>query len=159
MLTISGQMKIAIRELEVTDELDLFIQLLKDLYLELGEEAESVAYIDNDFCENLIHEKRILVLVAHHEETVVGFLTLSVGHSFYAGGPYGLLDEMYVVPAYRSMNAGKMLLAAAIEKGKEQGWKRIDVTAPTEERWDRTQSFYTANGFRFTGKKYKYSIG
>lgn len=69
-----------------------------------------------------------------------------------------MIDEMYVLPEYRSQNAGGLLVEKAKEIGKERGWKRIDVTAPTEERWKRTVSFYEKCGFVFTGPKLKYQL-
>ena len=39
----------------------------------------------------------------------VGIATLTESQSIYAGGNYGLLDEMYVLPEFRSANIGKNL--------------------------------------------------
>ncbi len=82
-------------------------------------------------------------------------LTLSMAFAIYANGEYGVIDEMYVDPRYRSAGVGALLVQSAAEIGKRKGWNRIDVTAPESERWDRTRHFYEKLGFVFTGPKLK----
>jgi GNAT superfamily N-acetyltransferase len=67
---------------------------------------------------------------------------------------YGILDEMYVVPAFRSLNIGSIIVEKMRAIGKDKGWKRIDVTAPTENA-ERAVHFYQKCGFEFTGSKLK----
>ena len=62
---------------------------------------------------------------------------------------------MFVAPSYRSQGVGAALVRAAQQIAKEKGWKRIDVTAPESERWERTRRFYEKLGFVFTGPKLK----
>lgn len=75
--------------------------LLEKLYLELGEEKESIAFLNGHLIEKLIQK----------------------------------------------------VIAIALTKN----WKRIDVTAPTNENTS-TINFYKRNGFTFTGPKLKYSL-
>ena len=83
----------------------------------------------------------------------VGVLTVSETFAIYAGGRYGVIDEMYVDPGHRSAGVGRGLLEAAKELGRVRGWRRIDVTAPPGATWDRTVRFYEGQGFVFTGPK------
>lgn len=83
----------------------------------------------------------------------VGVLTVSETFAIYAGGRYGVIDEMYVDPGHRSAGVGRGLLEAAKELGRVRGWRRIDVTAPPGAAWDRTVRFYEGHGFVFTGPK------
>lgn len=137
-------------------ELHLVIQLLKELYLELGEEEESIQFLDKSFISKIIDSgKTEIYLVRTNNKIEVGLMTLTECQSIYAGGEYGLLDEMYVRPEYRSNKIGAKLIEKIKEIGKERRWKRIDVTAPTEERWQRTVDFYKKSGFVFTGPKFK----
>jgi hypothetical protein len=48
-----------------------------------------------------------------------------------------------------------LLIEAVRAYGQEQGWRRIDVTAPESARWARTRKFYEDLGFHFTGPKFK----
>ena len=62
---------------------------------------------------------------------------------------------MYIKPDFRSNKIGARMIEVLIGIGTEKKWKRIDVTAPTEERWKRTVTFYENSGFSFTGPKMK----
>lgn len=83
----------------------------------------------------------------------MGVLTLTDHFAIYAGGRYGVIDELYVAPGHRSAGVGGMLLEAAKTLGREKAWRRLDVTAPAGEAWERTVRFYEARGFVFTGPK------
>ena len=75
--------------------------------------------------------------------------------SLYAGGYIGVLNELYVVPAYRSEGVGKMLLDEAKTLGESRGWQRMEVTTPGDE-YDKTLRFYEREGFIKIGPRYKY---
>ena len=83
----------------------------------------------------------------------IGVLTLVETFAIYAGGRYGIIDELYVAPEHRASGVGRRLVEAAREHGRRRGWVRIEVTAPPEEKWRRTVRFYEAQGFVFTGPK------
>ncbi len=83
----------------------------------------------------------------------VGVATLTDAVAAYARGGYGIISELYVVPSHRSEGIGRILLDAVKAYGRERGWRRVDVTAPPEARWERTVDFYRRNGFVFTGPK------
>ena len=58
---------------------------------------------------------RFLALLARDESgAAVGVLTLSTSFAVYAGGEYGVIDEMYVVPECRSQGIGRSLVEAAV---------------------------------------------
>lgn len=140
-------------------DLDLpkLISLLRDLYSELGEEAESLAWLSEELIADL-GRKGTLVLIAEKDGSMIGFATLTRTQAIYAGGEYGIIDEMYVVPEARSLGVGAMLVETCVAEAKARAWRRLDVTAPTEERWVRTVAFYEAQGFRFTGPKLKMDL-
>jgi len=83
----------------------------------------------------------------------VGVVTLFESFAVYAGGNYGIIDEMYVAPEHRCAGVGSRLVDAVRQEGCHRGWIRIDVTAPPEKRWNRTVKFYESQGFVFTGPK------
>lgn len=84
-----------------------------------------------------------------------GVLTLNRCAAIYAGGHFGEITELYVRPAFRSQTVGRQLICAAIEFGKEQGWRRLEVCAPPMPQWERTLSFYQQNGFVALGPRLK----
>jgi len=88
----------------------------------------------------------------------VGVLTLTETFAIYAGGRYGVIDELYVAPEHRWRGIGRRLLEAAFAHGRARGWRRIDVTAPPGPKWERTARFYESQGFVFTGPKLRRPI-
>ncbi|HEV8702170.1 MAG TPA: GNAT family N-acetyltransferase [Candidatus Polarisedimenticolia bacterium] len=78
--------------------------------------------------------------------------------AIYANGTYGVINEMYVAPPFRSQGVGGRLIAAVKDLAARRGWGRIDVTAPESPAWDRTRRFHESQGFVFTGPKLKFVL-
>jgi len=85
----------------------------------------------------------------------VAFFTLGESFSIFAHGKYGIINELWVNEKFRSKGVGKAVIQEILKIGSERNWKRIDVSAPPNEEWDRTFNFYKNNGFIFTGRKLK----
>jgi GNAT superfamily N-acetyltransferase len=153
-------MNIRIVKLSVDEANVVFEEVLK-LLVELGEEGDELGELSH---EKVLKEwqnstDRFKVFAAKNpEEKIVGILTLAETFAIYANGNYGIINEMYTDPAYRSAGIGAMLVQSAIEYGRKKGWTRIDVTAPESERWERTRRFYEKQGFIFTGPKLKFLL-
>ncbi len=136
----------------------LVLELVNALLTELGEEADEsgvlmvaemmAVWVADPGCHTAF-------LARTEDGTTVGVATLSTAFALYAAGRYGILNEMYVVPEWRSRGVGAQLIEAVAAHGRKLGWRRIDVTAPESERWDRTREFYERQGFEFTGPKLK----
>lgn len=149
-------MNITISRLGLEDAETVFEWVLR-LLVELGEEGEELGELARDQVLKVWRERRnqYHVYAAKDGDRIVGILTLSVTFAIYANGEYGVIDEMYVDPEYRSAGVGAKLVQAAADFGRLQGWARLDVTAPESERWERTRRFYEKQGFVFTGPKLK----
>ncbi len=149
-----------IEKLTLTER-DTILALVQKLLRELEGESEEFTGIDQEkmLRELSENEERFNAFAAVNERgEYVGLLTLVETFAIYAGGNYGVIDEMYVAPEYRGHGVGKMLLAAAKEYGRAKRWLRLDVTAPPEEEWQRTVKFYAREGFVFTGPKLRYKL-
>ena len=85
----------------------------------------------------------------------VAFFTLGESFSIFAHGKYGIINELWVNEKFRSKGVGKTVIQEILKIGSERNWKRIDVSAPPDEKWDRTFNFYIKNGFTLTGRKLK----
>jgi ribosomal protein S18 acetylase RimI-like enzyme len=141
---------------KVTDnsEMRKYIGLL---YSELFDEqaVPSEDLFDNIFSQlkdpNNNHDAYCL---KENNETVA-FFTLSESFSIFAHGRYGIINELWVNKEFRSQGVGKTVIQEILKIGFKRSWKRIDVSAPTDEKWDRTFNFYRNNGFTFTGRKLK----
>lgn len=100
---------------------------------------------------------RMQAVLAYDRGEALGLLTLVEGFAVYANGAYGVIPEMYVVPAARSIGVGRRLIERAVEIGRARGWSRIDVTAP-QSAWERSVRFYESCGFTFAGPKLKKTL-
>jgi len=146
---------IQIEKADLADK-ETVLQLVETLLRELEGESGEFEGINKEkvWREMAQNQERFNAFIAKDEKGApIGILTLVETFAIYAGGNYGVIDEMYVAPAYRAQGVGKLLLAAAREYGKQRSWLRIDVTAPPEEEWARTVKFYEREGFVFTGPK------
>lgn len=150
-------MNVRVEQLTVQDADTVFDWVVR-LLQELGEEGDELGSLARECVLEKWTERqnKYYVLAAKDEAgNMLGILTLSVAFAIYANGEYGVIDEMYVAPAHRSAGIGSLLVEAAVRIGRNQGWTRIDVTAPESERWERTREFYERTGFTFTGPKLK----
>ena len=135
-------------ERETLYVVNIIVELLKDLYLELGEEAKLITFLTINFDLDILRSGNTEIYLAKIDnDHVVAILTFTENQDIYAGGKYGSLDEMFIKHANRSLFIGKLFIKKLKTIGKERNWKRIDVTAPTEEKWKRTIAFYEKCGF------------
>lgn len=115
-------------------------------------DAEAIAGIFPAIDEDDSHST---LLALNEDDDVVGILTLAECLSIYAGGKFGVINELYVVPEYRSEGVGKMLLDEAKDLAEARNWKRLEVTTPGDE-FSRTLHFYEREGFYKIGPRYSY---
>lgn len=102
-------------------------------------------------CSGFIADRRYRVLAAFEGDRIVSFGALCESQSLYAEGSFGILQEFYVEPEYRSQNLGQQMIETMSEYGQSQGWKRLELCTPPVPVFDRTVSFYQNNGFEITG--------
>jgi len=144
--------------LAVADETHTAIvaELLAALFEEVGHTltAAEIAII---FAETEADDHHSTLLALDDDGDVVGVLTLAETLSLYAGGYIGVINELYVVPEYRSEGVGKILLDAAKRLAEERDWKRLEVTTPGEE-YAKTLRFYEREGFVEIGPRYKFVV-
>ncbi len=104
-------------------------------------------------CRSLMEQGKYTVFLAVNAETqtAVGFATLCESHALYAEGTFGIVQEFYIQPPYRSQKAGAILLEHVRAYGRERGWKRLELCTPPLPEFERTVRFYEENGFEVTG--------
>lgn len=136
---------------------DIAAPLVEKLLAELGEEGDETGVLNAEKIRKAWRESPVsATIIARNEKNdIVGIVTIVECFAIYANGSYGVINEMFVTPEYRSQNVGAMLIDAVRSYGLKQGWERIDVTAPESDRWIRTREFYERKGFEFTGPKLK----
>jgi len=142
-------------------EIETVLTFVEKLLLELSDEGDEFS--------GLVREKTLRDIAANADRfhpflaknergEVVGVMTVVESFAIYAGGNYGVIDELYVAPAYRSQGVGEQFIEAVKAYGRDRGWMRVDVTAPPEAKWRRTVAFYERQGFVFTGPKLRLKL-
>ncbi len=106
-------------------------------------------------CGEIISNDNHKVFMAFDGDRAVGMAGLVQSVAIYTQGPLGVINELYVVPEYRSRGVGKLLIDAVTAFGAEKGWARIEVGAPNRENWQRTIDFYKKEGFEEVGPRLK----
>jgi GNAT superfamily N-acetyltransferase len=153
-------MQIRIDRLNIQDASIVFDWVLR-LLQELGTEGDDLGTLNE---KKVLDEwqqagDRFQVFAARTTDgEIAGVMTVVETYAIYANGNYGIINEMYTDPEFRSAGVGAALIDAAKEYGRSKGWERIDVTAPESEGWERTRQFYEREGFAFTGPKLKFVL-
>jgi GNAT superfamily N-acetyltransferase len=83
----------------------------------------------------------------------VGVVMLNECAAIYAGGRFGEISELYVVPESRSKKVGALLTEAVVAFGRKRKWPFIEVGAPSVPAWQRTVDFYLRHGFEEVGPR------
>lgn len=131
-------------------------EMLANLFEDVGHTltAAEIADVFVKMDEDVMHST---LLAFNDNGDAVGVLTMVESLALYAGGRIGVINELYVVPPYRSEGVGKMLLDAAKELAEERGWQRLEVTTPGAQ-YEKTLRFYEREGFMPIGPRYKYPL-
>jgi GNAT superfamily N-acetyltransferase len=110
-------------------------------------------------CDNYVSNGLYNVIAAYNQNEIVGFGALCESHSLYAEGAFGIIQEFYVMPEYRSKEIGKELIREIIKFAEAKKWKRLELCTPPVPEFNGTVDFYQTNGFEITGgHKMKYTI-
>ncbi|MEP4035916.1 GNAT family N-acetyltransferase [Pseudophaeobacter sp.] len=102
---------------------------------------------------DLLAGEEVVGLLAYEGDQPLGLIMLNQCAAIYAGGLFGEITELYVVPDQRSNGVAQKLLLAARDLGRARGWKRLEVGAPNQPQWQRSLQFYQREGFLVTGPR------
>ena len=139
---------------EITDEKRIQSYICS-LYAELFGESAIPTQAEFEHIFNVLSEHFHTAYEVTAGSDVVAFFTLSESFSIFAKGRYGIINELWVSPDYRSRGIGSNVVDEIVSLAKLNGWSRIDVSAPPNAEWDKTFEFYQKCGFEFTGRKLK----
>jgi GNAT superfamily N-acetyltransferase len=132
--------------------------LLVELFPEQKAKFDRLSFV-RSAVSLLSAENRVWALVAKDNGRVVGILTLNECAAIYAGGVFGEISELYVLPEYRNAAIGGKLLKAADGFARSRNWPFLEVGTPGQPRWQRTLDFYLANGFSLIGPRLERNVG
>jgi GNAT superfamily N-acetyltransferase len=145
-------MEIILKDLRNDDDIHKFKDILTDFYKEIEHHIQP----DNDleiFISDFIGKGCIKIAVSNNE--TIGFICIIESSAIYAGGKFGVINELYVKPQFRSNGIGKKLLLYADQLKEIKGWSRLELSTPEESKWNRTLNFYLKEGFTPTGLRMK----
>ena len=151
-------MKISVRQATVED-VDVVATLVHLLLVELTTEDETSPAVEGVHATTqslLANNTSVWAFLAESDAgEALGVLTLNECASIYAGGRFGEISELYVLPSSRSKGVGPKLLAAAKDFGSIMEWGRLEVGAPDVPKWNKTAAFYRRNGFDEIGPRFR----
>lgn len=144
--------EISIREIQESD-LVQFKVLLLNFYAEIDHSfsTDNLDGIINDFLDKGI----IIVSIEISSNTIVGFICAVESSALYARGNFGVLNELYIIPEFRSKKIGQKLVNFLVEIGKFKNWSRIELDTPEVEKSMKTINFYKKVGFETIGFRMK----
>ena len=96
------------------------------------------------------------VLVAEDGDgLLVGVLAASWPLAVHAGGSYGLIQDLWVDPAWRSAGTGAELVEAFSDLAARRGASRVEVGIPRDDfpMLAATRRFYERSGFDVVGAR------
>lgn len=97
-------------------------------------------------------------LVASLGGREVGLILLNECAAIHAGGRFGEITELYVLPDHRSRGIARRLVAEATVLARARGRTRLEVGAPEQPAWVRTRAFYEREGFAEVGPRLKRTL-
>jgi GNAT superfamily N-acetyltransferase len=127
--------------------------LIQSLIAELDPDGDIDARLYDDLSAQCLALPTVDGLLAFEDDKPVGVMMLNACAAIYAGGLFGEISELYVVPHLRSRGVAKTLLKAGVELGQARDWRRLEVGAPTQPAWSKTLAFYLREGFEETGPR------
>lgn len=134
----------------------------EELLLELGGKPPFAVAL-RDAIEELIGDPSLGVLVVAETDQgeIVGFLGASWQMAVRIPGRYGLIQELWVRPDWRSRQIGEQLLALLAEEASRREIERIEVGLPSERfaGLEATEAFYARNGFEPVGTRMRLLLG
>jgi ribosomal protein S18 acetylase RimI-like enzyme len=130
---------------------------VRELLVELGGTPPDVAMMEAAARTVIADGDASAVLVAEHADggTLVGVLAASFLTTVHAGGPYGLIQDLWVAAEARSSGLGGRLVSEFCSLAAARGATRIEVGIPRDgfPALVATRRFYERNGFEILGAR------
>ncbi len=136
---------ISIRPARHTD-----LSFVYDCLCDLEETMLNPAAFEQIFLAN-VDNPAVRYVVAEADNVPVGFLDCSVQQLLHHAGPVAEIQEMYVLPNWRSQGIGEQLINHIVAMARHEGWVNLEVTS--NRRRTRTHEFYERMGFANTHVK------
>jgi len=144
-----------IRNAIVGEETEV-VGLINELIIELGgaplPEIEATRTVASFIEESLDGA----VVVAASNDELVAVCTLTYQPSIRTLGRYGIIQEMYVKPEFRSEKLGAELIEKANSIAENAGCPIVELSTPPSG--ERAENFYRRVGFSKVGVRMRYKF-
>ena len=129
------------------------VEGLMELLVEIGGSPAPAEQLEESARELIDDPDAGCILVAGVQGRIVGVLGVSWQSAIRIPGRYGLIQELWVAPAFRYLEIGTHLLDELAALAREQGVARLEVGLPSERyrHLAATESFYETNLFKGIG--------
>jgi GNAT superfamily N-acetyltransferase len=140
-------------------DIELVVDFVSELLTELNGKIFNNKVSKKEIMKWITDEEYIFFIAYHKSiHQPVAIITITETRSIYAQGVFGIIEELYVKPDFRSQQIGTQLLHHAVSFGKTRRWMRLEVGAPDKQHWIDTFRFYQKNGFIEVGPRLKYPL-
>jgi GNAT superfamily N-acetyltransferase len=141
------------------EDLDGIVAGVRELLGELGGDPPAASAMRTAARTLLEKPGAGAILVAEAGE-IVGVLAASWQMAIHVPGCYGLIQDLWVHPSWRSKTVGRDLLAALLELAREQSIALLEVGLPRESfaGLHATEAFYLANDFTPLGPRMRRAL-
>lgn len=147
--------EISVREIQQA-ELAQFKKMLLNFYAEIGHdfsEEDLDAIVDY-----FLKKGSIVIAVDNSSDEIVGLISFIESNALYARGDFGVINELYIVPEFRSKKIGQKLIDFLIAIGKSKNWTRLELDTPEIEKSEKTINFYKKEGIVPIGYRMKKNL-
>ncbi|BFH73131.1 GNAT family N-acetyltransferase [Sulfurisphaera javensis] len=139
------------------------LEILTDMFTrmyQLNSEFDPLLEVSQDLEEKVkesikksFNDNNVLLIVAEEDGKVVGGARVFISNrEFYIPEKVGMIQEIYVYPAYRRNGIGESLINYIEKELKERGIETILARFPAKNMI--ATSFYTKKGFRELHNEY-----
>ena len=131
-------------------------RLVSALLIELGGKALEPRTAAAVYDELISRPELGFAVLGVHEGAARAVCTVSWVHALRSGGPYAIVQEMYVEPALRSSGIGKQVLEHAAALVRARGAPFLELGTPYDGK--RQVEFYRRYGFVSVGERLRLAL-
>jgi len=130
---------------------------IADLLVELGGKPAPIPELEEATRVLIANPDLGTLLVADADGVLAGALGVSWQHAIRIPGRYGVIQELWVHPAWRGRTVGGDLVVALFKRARDRHAYRLEVGLPGESfpHLAATEAFYLNNGFTTIGLRMK----
>jgi GNAT superfamily N-acetyltransferase len=128
---------------------------IEALLVELGGEGPSTSELEGAVRELIGRPETGALLVADCGGEIIGVLAASWQFAVHVPGRFATIQDLWVLPTWRSCSIGRDLIMALVQEAQERGVRRLEVGLPQPSfaGLEATEGFYRENGFTPLGPR------